>query len=166
MGAASGPVIEHALYPIGNHSYTPSSAKWSNNGNRVRCETSANSRNWYFSTPSTRQSTSFQSSWPVWFSFNVGDEWEITVKNISFTNSSSGSNYCNIFLYSTGGSSAIGTHTVNFGSGTGTVADKTFTGIIGSAVDISAMRITIYRAVAPIEFDLELRVNGILYALN
>ena len=159
------PTPVDALYPVGNFTdYHPSSAYWTVARPHCSCTTSANSRNLYFGK--TQHNTAHSTSWAKLFTLNDGDEYELTVKNIEYTSSSSGSNYISIYLYTSAGASAIGTQKISFGSGSGTVADTSFTGTYsGDSVDINAVRFTIYRTVSPLEFDLYFKVNGVWYTI-
>ena len=162
---ASGPVVERALYPFPNFTYSASGESVTFTNGVFSMTTSANSRNCYCGK--SYRGTSHGASWATIFTLHAGDEWQLDVKDISYTSSTSGSNYCNISLYTKDGASVIGKQ-VSFGSGTGTKPDLTFTGTIAedsADLPINSIRFPVYRAVSPISFVLQFRVNGVLYTM-
>ena len=152
------------LYPYSPFTYSPSNAVWRFQADsHISATTSANSKTVYAGNIVGNRSTAHSTSWPVWFTLLAGDEWELKIKNITYTASTNANNYCNVYLYTTDGTSAIGSNQISFGSGEGTTNDLTFTGTMTADKSINAIRFTIYRSVNPLEFDIEFWVNGQRY---
>ena len=164
MQTATSPAPTGPLYPVADFSnYTPSSAKWAVARPHITATTSANSRSLYFGRPS--HSTAHKTTWAKMFTLQDGDVRKIEVKNISFVSSSSASNYFYVSFYSTSGIGVASTGTISFGSGSGTVSDFSLEATQSGDADINAVRITVYRAVESLDFDLYLFVNGIWYTI-
>ena len=164
-------VTETALYPIRDISEmaVSSDIKLSvSNGNHIVLKTTANSRTCYIFSSYVK--TNYN---PVFianelFSLPAGATYEIKVKNISYTGNTVASN--NFVGLNAKASDSSGTTVATSGSitianaGDGTLSDVTNTATLetDSVTNIGSIAFFAYRPVT-LEFDIELRVNGVRY---
>jgi len=158
MGEA-GPVAP--LYPMYNKTQTNNGGDLTiavTNGNHVELTTSANSRNCYWGiTGNFDVYISYKANKTTIFSLAVGDEWELRIKNITYQTGESASNYFSYRLVKRESNVNVVTSGNIYGSG-----DKTFTGTISEAANISCAGMTVYRS-SHFSFDVEFYVNGVRY---
>ena len=164
-------VTETALYPIRDISEmaVSSDIKLSvSNGNHIVLKTTSNSRTCYIfsSYVKTNYSPAFIAN--ELFSLPAGATYEIKVKNISYTGNTVASN--NFVGLNAKASDSSGTTVATSGSitianaGDGTLSDVTNTATLetDSVTNIGSIAFFVYRPVT-LEFDIELRVNGVRY---
>lgn len=164
-------VTETALYPIRDISEmaVSSDIKLSvSNGNHIVLKTTANSRTCYIYSSYVKPSYNKGFIENELFSLPAGATYEIKVKNISYTGNTVASN--NFVGLSAKASDSSGTEVATSGSitianaGDGTLSDVTNTATLetDSVTNIGSIAFFTYRPVT-LEFDIELRVNGVRY---
>ena len=164
-------VTETALYPIRDISEmaVSSDIKLSvSNGNHIVLKTTSNSRTCYIYSSYVKPTYNPGFIANELFSLPAGATYEIKVKNISYTGNTVASN--NFVGLRANASDSSGTTVATSGSitianaGDGTLSDVTNTATLetDSVTNIGSIAFFVYRPVT-LEFDIELRVNGVRY---
>ena len=164
-------VTETALYPIRDISEmaVSSDIKLSvSNGNHIVLKTTSNSRTCYIYSSYVKPTYNPGFIANELFSLPAGATYEIKVKNISYTGNTVASN--NFVGLRANASDSSGTTVATSGSitianaGDGTLSDVTNTATLetDSVTNIGSIAFFAYRPVT-LEFDIELRVNGVRY---
>ena len=155
------------LYP----SYKGTINLWQVSGsitdNVIDATAAQGNRNMYFSDTKCEGNTTNMTT--TWFHWNAGDTVEIIVKDITFTGSSTASNYINLSFYNTSKSIINSTYTrlggsgYTFGAGSGTIPDTRVT-FTATSANIGSIRVYFQYGVH-MNFKLQVKVNGVLYAI-
>ena len=119
----------------------------------------------------TANYSSFNSAWTDWMPLHNGDQVVMKLKNISYSNSKSTSRNFECNFRETGTNTALFGFVNALGSrltipsGTGTLADKTYSTTISGDTGVSALRFwdNNTSGTLQVEMDIEVTVNGIRY---
>lgn len=159
---------EVPLYPLPNASYSSAGNIIAiTDGNHVVFTSTTNSKTLYVFSDAT-VSTIKNANKATMFTLHEGDEYEWTLKNITFENNAQGTaanNYFGAGLRTGDDTVAVNSGQVNFAPNketSGTIEDVTVTGTIESDLAVNAFRTLQYRSVT-LSYDVELRVNGVRY---
>ena len=133
------------------------------NGNHISLNTVDNSRTAYANESSL--SNNRNNVLTTMFTVSSGDSWEIKLKNIVFTSSSSASNNFSVSLNDTSSTPVAKATTGDIAyssTGAGTLEDVSVTGTFSENSNIGSLSFFIYRG-AVFEFDFEVYINGSRY---
>lgn len=165
MFTKTSPVVP--LYP----SYKGNVNIWQVSGsitdNIIDATAAQGNRNMYFSDTICEGGSTNMTN--TWFHLNAGDIVEIIVKDITYINSSTASNYINLSFYNTSKSIINGSYTrlggsgYTFGAGSGTIPDTRVT-FTATSTNVGSFRVYFQYGVH-MNFKLQVKVNGVLYAI-
>ena len=161
-------VSENVLYPIRDiptEALNTTLTLAVSNGNHITMTTGANSREAFIYSNQQRAGWGAGYVGTTLFSIPAGATCEFTVKNITYTGNTDATNRIAFRLRDTSGTEIAGSGNINIpATGDGTVQDASSTVTLETSEisNIVALSIFAFRAIT-IEFDIELRVNGVRY---